>query len=119
LRFGAPVLQLYRTSDPDWGERGTYHVLVRGAVVRIGWDDEFILVERHPLPLESARTDQPDSSQREWYLVVVSTGDARFSRSYDRFLGFMTEEGVPDTIEMRDARQVFQTQLFDRFQRSN
>ena len=90
---------------------------MRGTVVRIGWDDEFILVERHPL--EPWMTDQPDSSHREWYLVVVSTGDARFSRSYDRFLGFMTEEGVPDTIEMRDARQVFRASSFDRFQRSN
>ena len=113
------ALELYRPSAPDLGEGGTYHVLVDGAVVRIGWDDEFILIERHPLPPDYAMTDKPDSAHPEWYIIIVSTGEVRTSRSYDRFLDLRAELGVPDSIEMRDARKVYYGGWIPRYRRSD
>lgn len=118
--LGRPMLcglELYRPSDPDLGETGAYHVLVHEAVVTIGWDDEFILVERHPQGLTS--DDKPVSPQPEWYIIVVSTGLVDCSYSYDAFLRMREEFGVPDTIEMRDARQVYYGGWIPRYRQSD
>jgi len=105
------ALQLYEPpyEPQDEAVRLAYPVVVQEALVRIGWDEDFILVERHPLPpeLERTLTDQPDSSRPKWYIVVVSTGEVHTTWSFDKFLTWKAELGVPDTIEMRDARQVY------------
>jgi hypothetical protein len=118
--LGRPMLsglELYRPSDPDLGESGAYHVLVHEAVARIGWDDEFILVERHPQG--TTFDDKPVSPHPEWYVVVVSTGEVRTSYSYDRFLDLRAELGVPDSIEMRDARKVYYGGWIPRYRQSD
>jgi hypothetical protein len=97
-------LELYRSSDPDPGEGRTYDVVVGDAVVRIGWDDQFVVAERHP---HEPSPSQPDSAHPEWYIIVVSTGEVHTSYRYETFARAAEKMGVPDTIEMRDARQVY------------
>jgi len=99
-------LQLYQAPyDPGDGMGLAYHAAVEQSVVKIGWNEDFILVERHPLG--HWIRDQPDSSHPEWYIVDVSTGLVQCSYSYDAFLRSREKLGVPDTIEMRDAREVY------------
>jgi hypothetical protein len=83
----------------------SYSTVVDQAVVRIGWDEDFIVVERHPLGHTIG--DQPDSSHPEWHIVVVSTGEVHTTYSYDAFLTLRDQWGVPDSIEMRDASDVY------------
>jgi len=73
-------------------------------VVNIGWDEDFILIERHELI-----DDFPEqySSHPLWYALVVSTGEVQSAYTHDEFVHLRKEMGIPDTIEMRDARQVY------------
>ena len=83
-----------------------YFTAIEQAVVKIGWDEEFILVEQHPR--SGWIVGEPDSSNPRWHIIVVSTGKHFSWRSYDDSL-FLRDVAlrVPDTIEMRDAREVY------------
>ncbi len=99
-------LKLYEPSYVLEGDTTVkYPIVVDQAVVRIGWNEDFILAERHPLGHWIG--DKPDSDHPAWYIVVVSTGEVHSSYSYDAFLHLREEFGIPDTIEMRDAREVY------------
>ncbi|NIN69949.1 MAG: hypothetical protein GTO63_35755 [Anaerolineae bacterium] len=87
----------------DQGEN--YPIVVDPAVVLIGWDEEFILVEQHPLG--DWIGDRPDSSNPRWHIVVVSTGEVYSDLSYESFLSHREALGIPDTIEMRSAYEVY------------
>jgi len=111
-------LELYEPPyDPKDGMGLAYHRVVEQALVRIGWDDKYILAERHPLG--HTMGDQPDSSHPKWYIVVVSTGEVRTSRSSDRFLDLRAELGVPDSIQMRDARKIYYGGWIPRYRQSD
>jgi hypothetical protein len=111
-------LQLYEPPyDPQDGLGLAYHAVAEQAVVSIGWNEDFIVAERHPLGYVLG--DRPDSSHPEWYVVVVSTGEVRTSYSYDRFLNLRAELGVPDSIEMRDARKVYYGGWIPRYRQSD
>jgi hypothetical protein len=105
--------------DPQDSEGLSYPIVVQPALVRVGWDEEFILAERHPLPRYTTMGDQPDSSHPEWYIVVLLTGEVHTSYSYDRFLDLRADLGVPDSIEMRDARKVYYGGWIPRYRQSD
>jgi hypothetical protein len=90
---------------PTDGTALTYDAVVEQTVVTIGWDEDFILLERHPPRV--ALLHEPRSWHPEWYIVVVSTGEVHSDLSYDEFLLLREELGVPDSIEMRDASDVY------------
>ena len=49
-------LELYEPPyDPQDGMGLAYHPVVQQALVRIGWDEDFILAERHPVRDEPMR----------------------------------------------------------------
>ena len=99
-------LQLYEPPyDPHDGMGLAYHAVVEQTVVTIGWDEDFILVERHPPRVTLLH--EPSTWHPEWYIVVVSRGEVHAAPSYDEFLRLREHLGVPDTIEMRDARDVY------------
>jgi hypothetical protein len=107
--LGGPLgvgLQLYEPPHyPTDGTALTYDAVVEQTVVTIGWDEDFILVERHPPRV--AFLHEPRSGHPEWYIVVVSTGEVHSHLSYDEFLLLREELGVADSIEMRDASDVY------------
>ena len=81
------------------------HAIVGQSVVNIGWDEEFILVEQHPLV---GSTGDPRHAYPRWHIIIVSSGKHFSWRSYDDFLFLRdTVLHVPKTIEMRDAREVY------------
>jgi hypothetical protein len=89
-----------------WDEVGPpYDVVVEPTVVTIGWDQDFILVERRPPRVGFLH--EPSTWHPEWYIVVVSTGEVHTSYSYDAFLHLRQDLGVPESIEMRDASDVY------------
>ena len=99
-------LMLYEPPNHPKDHWGEGCVLVfRPVVVNIGWDEDFILVERYTLlddlPFEVSK------SHPVRYILVVSTGEVRYATSHDEFLHLRKEMGVPDAIEMRDAREVY------------
>ena len=98
--YGPPIVYVV-----EGQEHFDYPIIADQAVVKIGWDEDFILAERHPLG--NTLGDKPDSSHPGWYIVVVSTGEVQSRYSYDAFLSLREELGVPDSIEMRDAREVY------------
>jgi hypothetical protein len=93
--------------DPQDGTgRLGYRTVVEQAVVKIGWDQQFILVEQHPH--SGWILGKPDSSNPRWHIIVVSTGKHFSWRTYDDFV-FLRDRvlHVPDTIQMRDAEEVY------------
>jgi len=99
-------LELYEPPyDPMDGAGLAYDGVVEQTVVTIGWDEDFILIERHPPRVTFLH--EPSTWHPEWYIVVVSTGEVQSRGSYDAFIRLREELGVPDSIEMRDAREVY------------
>jgi hypothetical protein len=101
--LGRPLgggLELYEPTDVLAED-----AVVEQSVVRIGWDDDFILVEQHP---SGDWTGERPQTDLRWHIIVVSTGKHYSWRSYDDFV-FLRDRvlRVPDTIEMRDAREVY------------
>ena len=109
-RDPVPIVGGYSLGRPLGGDLQLYepglYAIVEQSVVRIGWDEEFILVEQHPHG--GWILDKPDTSNPRWHIIVVSTGKHFSWRSYDDFL-FLRDVAlrVPKTLEMRDAREVY------------
>jgi hypothetical protein len=91
--------------DPRDGTLLAYDAAVEQTVVTIGWDEDFILIERYPPRVGFLH--EPTIWHPEWYIVVVSTGEVHRASSCDEFVRLREELGVPDSIEMRDARDVY------------
>jgi hypothetical protein len=99
-------LQLYAPPEPYYGDYDvTYRTIVYSEVARIGWDQDFILVERHPF--NRAMDNAPDSSNPEWYIIVVSTGEVHSDLSYERFLSLREQLAIPENIEMWSAHEIY------------
>jgi hypothetical protein len=98
-------LQFYGPTYIDENGVLRYRIVADEEVVRIGWDEDFILVEQHPV-YDHFGTP-PDPFLRKWYVVVVSTGREYHDLSYEDLLRVSDRLHVPATIEMRDARGVY------------
>ena len=117
--LGRPALgglRLYLPPEPSDDGQGSW---VEEAIVRIGWNEDFILIERHDLPLRRGLWQPLDFSHPEWHIIVVSTGEGSIRHSHDYFLKERARRGVPDSIEMRDARQVYYGGWIPRYRQSD
>lgn len=83
----------------------SYSVVVGSEVVSIGWNEDFILAERHYLGEWIGAT--PDSSKPKWYIIEVSSGKVHGDLSGERFQSLIEELSVQDSIEMLNAEEVF------------
>jgi hypothetical protein len=81
-----------------------YPTIVEQSVVKIGWDENFILVERHPL--ETLIFATPDATNPSWFIVVISSGIVYENLSYKVFDELIKTLGIRD-IEMQDALNVY------------
>ena len=100
----------YSLGRPPGGDLQLYEpgasAIIEQSVIRIGWDEEFILVEQYPL--ERPIVGVPDAHNPSWHIIVVSTGEHFTWQTYDDFMYFRDVVlQVPDTIEMRNARDVY------------
>jgi len=104
LGCGLELLESAYSPQNSSGPLG-YRTVIEPSVVRIGWDEEFIMVEQHFLP--HCLGDRPNGDPR-WHIIVVSTGKHYSWRTYDDFVSLRDRVlHVPDTIEMRDADEVY------------
>jgi hypothetical protein len=104
-------LELYKPPyfDPRDGTLLAYEAVVEQTVVTIGWDEDFILIERYPPRVGFLH--EPIVRHPEWYIVVVSTGEVQRALSCNEFLRLREQLGVPDSIELHDATEVYHESL--------
>lgn len=81
-----------------------YTPIVKQSVVKIGWDENFILVERHPLDTWIFAT--PDATNPSWFIIDLSSDTVYDNLSYEKFTELIKTLGVPD-IKMQDAMDVY------------
>jgi hypothetical protein len=107
--LGRPALgglHLYGKAYPCYDDPSAtcYPTIVEQSVVKIGWDDRYILVERHPLNPVIFAT--PDATNPSWFVVVLSSGRVHEHLSYAEFTGLIESLGIAD-IDMQDAMEVY------------
>jgi len=81
-----------------------YPTVVDQSVVRIGWDDNFILIERHPLDTVIFAT--PDATNPSWFIIVLSSSKIYDNLSHEKFAELIKTLEIPE-IEMQDAMDVY------------
>ena len=81
-----------------------YPTVVDQSVIRIGWDDNFILVERHPLDTVIFAT--PDAENPSWFIVVLSSNTVYDNLPREKFTELIKTLKIPE-IEMQDAMDVY------------
>ena len=87
--------------DPD---ATCYPTVVEESVVRIGWDEQYIIGERHPQ--EAVIFAMPDASNATWFIVVVESNEVHEDLSSEAFVTLLDSLSIPD-IEVRDAVDVY------------
>lgn len=87
--------------DPD---ATCYPTIVDKAIVNIGWNDDFILIEQH-LTGESIFAT-PDSSKPLWFIIDIHSGLIHESHSYTEYVELVEFLGISG-IEMQDALEVY------------
>ena len=87
--------------DPD---ARCYPTVVEQSVVKIGWNDDFILVERHPLDTYILAT--PDSTSPAWFIIALSSSTVYKDLSYEQFIDLMESLDIPD-FEMHNAMDIY------------
>jgi hypothetical protein len=81
-----------------------YPTIVEESVVRIGWDEDYILVERHPR--EAVVFATPDTGNPTWFIVVIASDSVYADLSHEEFTERLDALGVP-RIGMQDAMDVY------------
>lgn len=81
-----------------------YPTVVDQSVVKIGWDDNFILIERHPLDTVIFAT--PDATNPSWFIIILSSNTVYDNLSYEKFTELIKTLKIPE-IELQDAMDVY------------
>jgi hypothetical protein len=99
-------LQLYGKAYKCYDDPSAtcYPTIVEQSVVNIGWDENFILVERHPLDTYIFAT--PDAANPSWFIIVLSSDTIYDNLSHERFTELIKTLNIPK-IEMQDAMDVY------------
>ncbi len=99
-------LRLYGKSYPckDDPSAACYPTIVEQSVVKIGWNDDFILVERHPLDTYIFAT--PDAANPSWFIVVLASKKVYRDLPYEEYTELIKTLNVPH-IEMQNAIDVY------------
>ena len=107
--LGRPMLsglEVYGKSHPcnDDPSVTCYQTTIDQSVVKIGWDENFIVVERHPRAAVFRAT--PDATNPSWFIIVVKTNAVYENLSYAQFIKRMETLEIPD-LELLDAMDVY------------
>jgi hypothetical protein len=81
-----------------------YPPIVEQSVVKIGWNDDFILVERHPRDTYILAT--PDATNPSWFIIEVSSNTIHSDLSYEKYTELIQTLNIPD-IKMQNAVDVY------------
>jgi hypothetical protein len=100
------TLQLYGHAYEcrDDSSATCYPTLVEETVVKIGWNQDYIVGERHPRDLTGF--SKPDASNPAWFIIVVDSATVYQDLVYDEFVRLAGELDIP-RIEMQDAKDVY------------
>ena len=100
LRLYGPAYQC--RDDP----RATcYPTVVDQSVVKIGWNDDFILVERHPRDTYIFST--PDATIASWYIIDLSSGIVYKDLLSEEFSELVATLEIPN-IEMQEPMDIYE-----------
>jgi hypothetical protein len=92
----------YECKDDPGATR--YPTVVEQSVVKIGWNEEYIIGERHPQ--EAVIFAKPDASNPTWFVIVVESNAVHKNLSYERFEELVNDLRIP-IVEMQDALDVY------------
>jgi hypothetical protein len=82
-----------------------YPTVVDQSVARIGWNDDFILVERHPRDTYIFAT--PDPTIASWYIINLSSGTVYKDLSSEEFSELIEKLEIP-AIELHDPVAIYE-----------
>ena len=82
-----------------------YPTVVDQSVVKIGWNDDFILVERHPRDTYIFAT--PDATIASWFIINLSSGTVYKDLSYEEFSEIIAKLEIRD-IELQEPREIYE-----------
>jgi hypothetical protein len=86
--------------------RATCHpTIVDQSVVKIGWNDDFILVERQPRDTYIFAT--PDATLASWYIIDLSSGTVYKDLSSEQYSELIAQLEIPD-IEMQAPMDIYE-----------
>jgi hypothetical protein len=107
--LGRPILSGLRLYGAEHGcyddpKATCYPTVIEGSVVKIGWDDKYIIGERYPD--KDAIFAKPDASNPTWFVIVVESNAVYEDLSYDEFAELLGKLGIPN-LEMRNAMDVY------------
>ena len=82
-----------------------YPTIVDQSVVKVGWNDDFILVERHPRDTYIFAT--PDATIASWFIIDLSSGSVYKDLSSEEFSEFIATLEIP-AIEMQEPVEIYE-----------
>lgn len=107
--LGRPALsglRLYGKSYQcrDDADATCYPTVVEQSVVKLGWNNDFILVERHPRDPFILAT--PDATNPSWFIIAISSGTIYKDLPYQQFIDLIESLDIPN-IEMKNAMGIY------------
>ena len=81
-----------------------YPTIIEPSVVKIGWNDRFIIGERHPL--DNVIFSTPDAMNPSWFIIVLQSDTISIDLSQEEF-NSMLETMQISNLEMEDAMDVY------------
>jgi hypothetical protein len=99
-------LRLYGKQYPcyDDPKATCYPTIVEQSIVKIGWNQDYIIVERHPR--EAVIFATPDARNPTWAIIAVASGAVYRDLSYEELTEHLETLHIPH-IGMQDAMDVY------------
>ena len=99
-------LKLYRNehSCDDDPSATCYPTIIGESVVKIGWNRDYVVVERHPRQAVIGAT--PDASNAKWVIIVAASHSVYGNLSYEEFTERLDALRIPHS-GMQDAMDVY------------